>query len=446
MGDVYTNPPQSRNEAILRATIDGVEYTAPPQSRIEDLLLELKAAIEGGGGGGGTTVVANPSGEATADLNKLQVGTTIYALVTKAVSDLTNYYTKTQTYTKTEIDTIASNIKNSRFEIVSSLPTTDIQTNVIYLVPKSTTQTSNTYDEYINLDGTSTGWEKIGDTEIDLSDYVTTSALNTALTDYTTTANLAAVALSNSYADLDDRPTLGTAAAKDTTSAVTQDSTDPITSGAVYTKLSTDYYTKTEVDNQEKGMVRYAGSTLLSTLISGHATYLASEYEDKFFTVTDGGTIDAASVGYFTSSFSAGDVIPAGQHIAIVNVGTEALPDYRFDDFGGYVDLSDINASLDALDNAVSSSLIEVGTTGWTQDTTSQSGVTLWKKEINLTHVYKDTPDVSIGAASGLPTTAQQTAYDLLKYVTVDSALLKLYLYASAAPSNAYYINVEGVD
>lgn len=27
--------PQSRNEAILTAIIDGVEYTAPPQSRIE---------------------------------------------------------------------------------------------------------------------------------------------------------------------------------------------------------------------------------------------------------------------------------------------------------------------------------------------------------------------------------------------------------------------------
>lgn len=52
MGDIYTNPPQSRNEAILRATIDGTEYTAPPQSRIEDLLLELKQAIEEGGGTG----------------------------------------------------------------------------------------------------------------------------------------------------------------------------------------------------------------------------------------------------------------------------------------------------------------------------------------------------------------------------------------------------------
>lgn len=48
MGDIYTNPPQSRNEAILRATIDGTEYTDPPQSRIEDLLIQLKEVIEHG--------------------------------------------------------------------------------------------------------------------------------------------------------------------------------------------------------------------------------------------------------------------------------------------------------------------------------------------------------------------------------------------------------------
>ena len=51
---IYTDPPQSRNEAILKATIDGTQYTDPPQSRNEDLLLELKAKIEGGGGGGTT--------------------------------------------------------------------------------------------------------------------------------------------------------------------------------------------------------------------------------------------------------------------------------------------------------------------------------------------------------------------------------------------------------
>ena len=34
----------------------------------------------GGGGGGGTTVVANPEGEPTDDLEKLQVGNVVYSL------------------------------------------------------------------------------------------------------------------------------------------------------------------------------------------------------------------------------------------------------------------------------------------------------------------------------------------------------------------------------
>lgn len=88
MSTIYTDPPQSRNEAIIKSTIDGTQYTDPPQSRMEDLLLDLKEAIEGGGGGG-TTVVANPEGEATDELEKLQVGNDIYE-IPKDYEDLDN--------------------------------------------------------------------------------------------------------------------------------------------------------------------------------------------------------------------------------------------------------------------------------------------------------------------------------------------------------------------
>lgn len=59
MGEIYKDPPQSRGEAILRATIDGTEYNDPPQSRVEDLLIELKETIEAGGGGGGVVIDDN---------------------------------------------------------------------------------------------------------------------------------------------------------------------------------------------------------------------------------------------------------------------------------------------------------------------------------------------------------------------------------------------------
>ena len=89
---------------------------------------------------------------------------------------------------------------------------------------------------------------------------------------------------------------------------------------------------------------------------------------------------------------------------------------------------------------------LQVSTTGWISDTTSQSGTTLYKKSVSLNHVYKDCPDISIGAAAGLPSTAEQAAYDLLKYVTVDDTVPCLYLYASAIPTNGFYINAEGCD
>ena len=279
MGDIYTNPPQSRNEAILRATIDGTEYTDPPQSRIEDLLIELKEAIDEGGGSvesyeqltnkpqiNGTTLSgdkstedlipidkglefdsdgklavslgnglafnsdgeidnlteANPSDSATGELSKLKVGSDIYSIVTKAVNDLANYYTKSDVYTKTEVN----NIAQARFAVVAQLPTEDIQTNVIYLVPKSTAQTNNDYDEYIyalkSTNPDTYGWEKIGDTEIDLSDYVTTQALNTALANYTTTTDLTTLlAGKQNTLTFDSTPTA--------------QSTNPVTSGGIKT-------------------------------------------------------------------------------------------------------------------------------------------------------------------------------------------------------------------
>lgn len=86
----------------------------------------------------------------------------------------------------------------------------------------------------------------------------------------------------------------------------------------------------------------------------------------------------------------------------------------------------------------------QVATTGWTSDTSSQSGTTLYKKTIALSHVYVTSPIVDIGASGVLPTTAQQQAYDLLQYVTINGTTLTLY--GTAIPSTAYYINITGVD
>lgn len=78
MGEIYTNPPQSRNEAILRATIDNTEYSDPPQSRIEDLLLELKEAIEQGAGVAGVSSFNTRTGAVTPAAGDYDAGEITY--------------------------------------------------------------------------------------------------------------------------------------------------------------------------------------------------------------------------------------------------------------------------------------------------------------------------------------------------------------------------------
>lgn len=58
-------------------------------------------------------------------------------------------------------------------EVVESLPVEGISTTTFYLLPKETAEEKNVYDEYINTDGTTSGWELIGgiSTSIDLSNY-----------------------------------------------------------------------------------------------------------------------------------------------------------------------------------------------------------------------------------------------------------------------------------
>lgn len=66
------------------------------------------------------------------------------------------------------LKTMISNLANLRIEVVNALPSTG-ETNVIYLVKKAGTN-PDVHDEYVYVEG---NWEKIGNTEVDLSNYYT---------------------------------------------------------------------------------------------------------------------------------------------------------------------------------------------------------------------------------------------------------------------------------
>lgn len=102
-------------------------------------------------------------------------------VITNAVDDLINYYKKDETYTRSEIKSLIEAITTLDIRVVNELPTEDISTTTIYLVPAEDPGTQNIKDEYINLTGTTEGWEKIGSTEIDLSNYYTKDEVNTLI-------------------------------------------------------------------------------------------------------------------------------------------------------------------------------------------------------------------------------------------------------------------------
>lgn len=73
----------------------------------------------------------------------------------------------------TAIGEAVGQINSFDLTIVQALPTQNISTHTIYLVPK-TGETNDVYDEYVYINN---GWEMIGNTQIDLSNYATKDEL-----------------------------------------------------------------------------------------------------------------------------------------------------------------------------------------------------------------------------------------------------------------------------
>ena len=135
---------------------------------------------------------------------KQEVDALISGFVTASVNNLLNYYLKSETYNRSEIQQLIDAVKQFRYQLADSLPTASISTmGIIYLIPSTNPQTANAKDEFITIEVANGGqttyqWEQIGTTTIDLSGYYTsqqtdaaiTNALNTALANYATSSQM----------------------------------------------------------------------------------------------------------------------------------------------------------------------------------------------------------------------------------------------------------------
>ena len=155
------------------------------------------------------------------------------------------------------------------FKVVDQLPTTDIDTNKIYLLPNPAGSDNNTYIEYMYINGR---WEVVGEykAEMSLDNYYTkgqtdekflTKAEAGNLADYVKNVELdtkvgeagyvkteALTTTLTSYAKKTDIPSVPTKLSELTNDSgyiTTYTETDP-----VWTSEKSNYYTKTEIDNK----------------------------------------------------------------------------------------------------------------------------------------------------------------------------------------------------
>ena len=160
-------------------------------------------AIRSGAAAGSTAYQKPSTGIPDTDLSAA-LQTDLASFITKAVTDLTNYYLKSDTYSKNEVDQLIAAINQFELVSIATLPTASAATmGKLYFVPSADPQTSNMKDEYITLSVTEQStttyyWECIGSTSIDLTNYYTkaqtdsaiAAALQTALASYSTTAQV----------------------------------------------------------------------------------------------------------------------------------------------------------------------------------------------------------------------------------------------------------------
>lgn len=171
--------------------------------------------------------------------------------ITRSVNNLVNYYLKSETYTKAEVQGLIAAINQFHYEIYQSTSAvTNPQGNVLYLIGPTGTG-ADKYEEYVYANNT---WVKIGDTSIDLSGYVTTQALNAALANYTTTADLnTLLAAKQDVLTFDNIPTAG--------------STNPVKSGGVYSSLEQlNAQIETEQDSIQEEIVDIAKPVTFSSI------------------------------------------------------------------------------------------------------------------------------------------------------------------------------------
>lgn len=169
-GDLVKNPEFSTNMEVLRTGIntnfnDIQDLQKAKQQTLTELgeivkdISELRGRM--GTAEGKIEELISAVREMPTDVADL---TNSLGYITNATEGLVHYYKKA------EVNNLVSGLIGLQLKFVTELPTEDISVHALYFVPKEGSE-NDVYDEWVNIDGTVDGWEHIGTTEVDLSNF-----------------------------------------------------------------------------------------------------------------------------------------------------------------------------------------------------------------------------------------------------------------------------------
>jgi len=314
------------------------------------------------------TLAAQITQTLTEYYNKLQVDDLIRDFITASVSNLVNYYKKTETFTKTEVQQLIAAVKQFRYQSVAVLPTASAETmNIIYLVPSDNPKTRNVKDEFIttsqtNEQGVTTYlWEQIGSTAIDLSGYPTTEQMNQAITAALNSALASYYTKTETNALLD---TIRQSVTAETNARTDADATlrgliQQVSTSLVNYYLKTETYSKSEVQQLVNAVQQFRyvvaaslpanpGSDTMGIIYLIPSTNpKAQNIKDEFITVLDGSAYKWEQIGSTTvdlSGYSTTEQMNAAIASALASYYTKTQVDSM---------VATINAAISQKQNAI---------------------------------------------------------------------------------------------
>ena len=210
-------------------------------------------------------------------------------VITRAVNNLTNYYLKSETYTKTEVDDLLSAMASLTLEIVETLPTTSISTTTIYLVPVA--GQTNVYMQYAYINN---DWAQLGTTQVDLTNYYTKTQVDALLDGKEDTLTFDSAPTASSTNPVTSGGVYDALSGKQDTltfdNAPTENSNNPVKSGGVYTALSGKQDTLTFDNEPTLGSHNMVDSDAVAQALDDVSVPIATE-QDAGIVKPDGTTI-----------------------------------------------------------------------------------------------------------------------------------------------------------